>query len=88
MLLAPVASGPFWALYAWCGLSDMIDGTIARTLGKESDLGARLDSLSDLVFVASSALTLLPVIRLEAWLIVWVALIGVCKTATSSEQAS
>ncbi|MGN0038262.1 MAG: CDP-alcohol phosphatidyltransferase family protein [Coriobacteriales bacterium] len=81
MLALPAASAPFWTLYAWCGLSDMADGPLARRLGEESELGARLDSASDLAFVLACFVTLAPVLRFEAWLVAWVAAIAVCKVA-------
>ncbi|WP_410514951.1 CDP-alcohol phosphatidyltransferase family protein [Paenibacillus sp. BR2-3] len=39
----------FSALYLICGLSDVLDGFIARKTGTESELGARLDSIADLI---------------------------------------
>ena len=81
LLAVPAASVPFWALYAWCGLSDMVDGPLARRLSEESAFGARLDSACDLAFVLACFLTLAPVLRLEAWLLAWAALIALCKVA-------
>ncbi|MDC7126676.1 MAG: CDP-alcohol phosphatidyltransferase family protein [Spirochaetales bacterium] len=40
----------FVVIYLLAGLSDILDGFIARRYRLESDLGARLDSLGDLVF--------------------------------------
>ena len=37
----------FWIIYALCGLSDMLDGHLARRLHAESALGGRLDSAAD-----------------------------------------
>ena len=33
----------FYAAYLWCGVSDMIDGTIARKTHSESRLGEKLE---------------------------------------------
>ncbi|MGE4277553.1 MAG: CDP-alcohol phosphatidyltransferase family protein, partial [Lawsonibacter sp.] len=41
----------FWAAYVCGGLSDLIDGPIARGLNQLSEAGAKLDSLADLVFM-------------------------------------
>ena len=57
----------------------MIDGPIARKTGNAGSAGARLDSIADLVFVIACAIKLLPVLHIEAWLIVWIAIIAVCK---------
>lgn len=40
----------FCLLYLTCGLSDVLDGYIARRTHTQSELGAKLDSLGDLVF--------------------------------------
>ena len=81
MLMAPVDSVPFWTLYAWCGISDMIDGPISRVLRTQSQFGSRLDSISDLVFVAACLVSLLPTFPMSEWLICWIALIALCKIA-------
>ena len=80
MLLVP-ETPLFWALYAWSGISDMADGALARRLGTQSDLGARLDSLADLALVAACAYSLLPSLPMPAWLVAWVAIIAFCKLA-------
>ncbi len=41
-------SVPFLVLYALCGVSDALDGFIARALNIRSELGRKLDSVSDL----------------------------------------
>lgn len=45
----------FWIIVA-SGLTDVLDGFLARRLHCESDLGARLDSLGDLVFFSALVL--------------------------------
>lgn len=49
-----VQSSPavFWTLYLLCGLSDVLDGAVARLTGTVSRLGERLDTLADIIFVA------------------------------------
>ncbi|MCK9599212.1 MAG: CDP-alcohol phosphatidyltransferase family protein [Sphaerochaeta sp.] len=42
----------FWIIVA-CGVTDALDGFLARRLHCESDLGARLDSLGDLLFFSA-----------------------------------
>ena len=60
-------SAAFWALYALAGLSDMLDGFLARGLHAETAAGARLDSAADFCFLAVCAAKLLPVLRLPGW---------------------
>lgn len=83
LLAFPVPSSEFWTLYAWCGFSDMIDGTIARKLGTESPRGARLDSLSDIVFVAVCLVKMIPQLDLVPWFVAWVVVIIVNKAANA-----
>lgn len=79
MLLFPVYSPGFWTLYCWGGISDMIDGPIARKLNAESGFGARIDSLADLALVICSAIMILPSADLPAWVWLWAAAIGSAK---------
>lgn len=69
----------FYILYVLCGITDMLDGYIARKTGTESDLGARLDSIADAVFVAVCLVKLLPVISVSTGLLVWIAIIALIK---------
>ena len=51
LLFIPLSSAWFYTLYLLCGLSDMIDGTVARRTNRASEFGARLDTVSDFVFM-------------------------------------
>ena len=53
-------SPEFFVLYALCGLSDMLDGFLARRLNCESAFGGRLDSFADFLFCVAAILRLLP----------------------------
>ena len=79
LLFLPALSAEFFAVYSLCGLSDMADGFIARKTGTESELGAKLDSIADTVFVAACLIKLLPKYRLNAPLWIWIALIAALK---------
>lgn len=74
----PVGAG-FWAVYLLCGLSDMLDGALARRLKAESELGSKLDSLGDLAFVIVCAVRLLPGLELAAWAWAWIGIIAAVK---------
>ena len=43
---------PFAIMYFLCGISDLIDGYLARLLNAETTLGIKLDSLGDFIFYA------------------------------------
>lgn len=53
-------SGGFFFLYALTGVTDVLDGWIARKTNTESDFGARLDSAADLLFYAVMLLRIFP----------------------------
>ena len=80
LLPCPVFSVAFYILYLFCGMTDMIDGTVARKTKTVSELGARLDTLADMIFAAVCSVKILPLIQLPAWLWVWVAVIAAIKT--------
>ena len=66
-------------MYLLCGLSDMLDGALARRLKAESELGSKLDSLSDLALVIVCAVRLLPGLELVVWAWVWIGVIAAVK---------
>lgn len=79
MLFFPVPSAAFFCFYILCGLTDMIDGPIARKTGSESELGAKLDSIADIVFIVAALIKLLPVYDVKPWLWGLIILIGLVK---------
>ena len=79
LLYCPVFSACFYGLYIFCGLTDMLDGTIARKTGAVSEFGSRLDTVADFFFVTVSFVKLVPVIRIPVWIWVWAAVIGLGK---------
>ena len=79
LLFCPVFSDSFYILYLFCGLTDMVDGTIARKTGAVSEFGAKLDTVADFLFVIASFVKLVPVIRIPVWIWGWSAVIAVVK---------
>lgn len=79
LLFFPALSPGFYGLYLAAGLSDMLDGYVARRTNSASPLGASLDSIADVVFLAVCLIKLLPVLSLPAWLWVWVGLIALLR---------
>ena len=76
-----VQSSPaiFWTLYLLCGLSDILDGAVARLTGTVSPLGERLDTLADIVFVAVWMVLFIPAINVGRWLWIWIGIIAFIK---------
>ena len=79
LLLCPACSPAFWTLYLAAGLSDMLDGPVARKTGTASDFGARLDTAADLLFVTVCLAKLLPALTVPLWLWIWTAVIALVK---------
>ena len=79
MVFLPVRSPAFAALYLTGGISDMIDGTVARKTGTESDHGSKLDTVCDLVFIGACLYKLLPFLELPGFILIWTACIAVIK---------
>lgn len=61
----------FFAVYAAAGVSDVLDGVIARGIKATSVLGSRLDSAADLVFYSAMIIRLLPIFIDAFQLWVW-----------------
>ena len=81
LLFCPALSPAFYTLYIAAGLSDMIDGAVARKTGTVSAFGSRLDTIADIVFTAVCLMKLLPVLHVPLWLSVWIAVIACIKAA-------
>jgi len=59
----------------------MLDGFLARRWGVESEFGARMDSLSDFVFVLAAGYKLFPWLKLPAALWMMTGLIALVKAS-------
>ena len=71
LLLCNPTGVTFWFIYGLCGLSDMLDGYLARKLHAESKTGTVLDSAADIFFVACCAIRLIPIVQITTWLWIW-----------------
>ena len=79
LVFCPVFSPIFYVLYLIAGLSDMVDGIIARKTNSVSEFGSRFDSIADFVFVVVCLIKILPVLDIPVWLYVWTAVIALIK---------
>lgn len=70
LLLEPLSMA-FYCVYALAGLTDMLDGTVARKTGTASRAGEVLDSAAGLFFAAVSLVCLLPVYKDEMPFWLW-----------------
>lgn len=76
-----VPSSPtvFWILYLICGLSDVLDGAVARATGTVSHLGERLDTIADIIFVAVWMVLFIPAVNVGKWVWIWTGIIAIIK---------
>ena len=79
MILFPPSSVPFAVLYVLCGVTDVLDGFVARKLHTESKIGEMLDSAADLFFAVVYAVKILSFLNILLWMWIWVAVIGAVK---------
>lgn len=82
LILVKPLSAAFYTIYIICGLSDMVDGFIARKTGTTSGFGAKLDSIADLVMVVVLLIVLYPIVNLTIEIIIWIILIGITRLAS------
>lgn len=75
MINTEVLSVPFYIAYIYAGLSDILDGFLARKLKIESDVGKKLDSISDLFFYTTMMIKIWPYLvkylPVYVWIIIW-----------------
>lgn len=62
LIFLPLRSGAFLAVYTLAGLTDALDGWLARRMGTDGDFGARLDSAADVLFFGVLLLRLAPAV--------------------------
>ena len=79
LLSCPVFSPAFYVFYIAAGLSDMLDGFVARQTDTVSKLGTRLDTMADFVLVVVCLIKLLPILSIPAWLYAWIGIIAFIK---------
>lgn len=79
LLHFPVFTLGFNICYFVAGVTDMLDGMIARKLSKESEFGEKLDTIADFIFLISALYKLLPVIEISVGIWIWIGVIAALK---------
>jgi CDP-diacylglycerol--glycerol-3-phosphate 3-phosphatidyltransferase len=79
LLFTSPLSPVFFIIYIICGLTDMIDGYLARKMRITSKLGSKLDSIADMVFIAVMIVILVPILNLSKWILIWILLIAIIR---------
>ncbi len=72
LIFLPYPQTAFLVIYSLCGISDVLDGTIARLTSTQSELGAKLDSIADLIFYSATLIKIIPLLigNMNNW--VWI----------------
>ena len=73
LLFLPLQTAGFLAVYTLTGLTDAMDGWLARKTKTASEFGARLDSVADLLFYGVLLLRLFPVLWQRLPVEIWYA---------------
>jgi len=72
LLFVPSFKLAFYIIYTICGLSDAVDGYLARKFNAQSEKGAVLDTIADLLFYAVLIVKILPYLWNNASRLIWV----------------
>ena len=74
---------PFMIIYVIAGLTDMLDGPLARKLNVTSQFGAALDGGADFLLVLVVLFRVLPLIRLSSFVMGWIFVAIIMKFSSS-----
>lgn len=84
----PLRSAGFFAAYTVTGLTDVLDGWLARRTGTTSQFGARLDSIADLLFYGVLLFRLFPVLWQKLPMVIWYAVATVVLVRLAAYAAA
>lgn len=84
LLFIPLKSIWFLVIYTFAGLTDVLDGWLARKTGRASEFGARLDSVADLLFYSVLLTRLFPVLYQMLPGVIWYAVSGIVLVRLAS----
>lgn len=71
MLFLEPLSARFFVVYVLTGITDVLDGWIARKTNTATEFGARLDSVADLTFYAVMVIKMMPILLQRLSLALW-----------------
>lgn len=84
LFFIPLKSIWFLVIYTFAGLTDVLDGWLARKTGRASEFGARLDSVADLLFYSVLLTRLFPVLYQMLPGVIWYAVSGIVLVRLAS----
>lgn len=65
-----------------CGVTDILDGYIARKTKNTSKAGAIFDSVADFIFIIIMLFIMIPIINVSFWIQLWLISIAMIKTSS------
>lgn len=83
LLFLPLPGAAFTVLYLACGLTDILDGWLARRLHASTAFGARLDSAADFCLVCTMLYRLWPLLTQAPGVLLWVAAISLLRLSAA-----
>ena len=63
---------PFILIYIICGITDVLDGFIARKINATSEFGAKLDSVADVIIISVILFKFIPILKLNFYMMIWI----------------
>ena len=82
LIFPPMFSWGFYTIYIICGLSDLLDGVLARKLNCVSVKGAMIDSAADIIFFCVLVVRLVLALNYPLWVLISIAAIALIRTFT------
>lgn len=82
LVLVKPLSIVFIAIYLLCGISDVLDGYIARRTHTTSELGGKLDTIADFLMIMVLMIILFPIINPKVQIILWIVIIAIVKVVS------
>ena len=79
LVFCPAFSASFYMLYVLAGVTDMLDGIVARHFKTVSDFGSKLDTVADFIFCLVCFIKIIPVLKFERWMFIWIFVIALIK---------
>ncbi|SKC69098.1 CDP-alcohol phosphatidyltransferase family protein [Maledivibacter halophilus] len=82
LLIVRPLSVEFFLIYTVCGISDMLDGYVARKTDTTSRIGEKLDSVADLLMIFIVIYILYPIIQIPVKFYYWIIVIVVIRVVS------
>lgn len=82
LLFSKPLSVSFFIIFILCGLSDILDGYIARICENETVFGSKLDSIADVIFFLAFLFVLWPVLNIDYGILLFIAVIFIIRISS------